>query len=131
MMLVSASGCVFPQRHSLPEIRGQLLRGPDPVTQAMVGYSWDWGEEACGQSLKAIVTESNGSFVLGSASTWGIGVITGVPDYGRGGWQLCFELPNGERRYFTTWWGRARVATVRCDLERPKTVDVCKLLPPR
>jgi hypothetical protein len=128
LVLSVASACVFPERRRLPEMRVQLLQGPIPVRQAKVGYSWAWGQEACDESLTEISADEGGRFVLAAESTWGIGTITPIPDFGRPGWQLCFETAAGERRYFSVWADPTDVTTVMCDLRRPKSRDVCEVL---
>ena len=129
IVLSLTAGCVFSQRQKLPEIRGQLLDRGSPVAQAKVGYCWDWSEEACNESLRPIATSAEGRFTLPPQRAWGIGVITPIPDYGRAGWQLCFESPDGRRRYFRTWWERGAVADLTCDIGRAETDDVCTWLP--
>lgn len=129
IVLSVTAGCVSPRRQTLPEIRGQLLDCGSPVPRAKVGYCWDWSEEACDESLRAMTTSADGRFTLPQQSGWGIGVITPIPDYGRAGWQLCFESPDGRRRYFRTWWERGGVANLTCDLGRDEADDVCTMGP--
>ncbi len=128
LMLATASSCVFPARHRLPETHVQLLDGSVPVREGKIGYSWGWGKEACDESLKVVSADDQGQFVLPAESSWGIGAITPIPDFGRPGWQLCFETPSRERRYFSIWAEPTDVTTVRCDLGRPKSFDVCEVL---
>lgn len=122
-------GCAFPQRRRLPEIRGQLLDAGAPVTQAKIGSCWDWSPEACDESLRAVALSIDGKFVLSPRSEWGIGVLLPIPDYGRPGWQLCFESPDGRRRSFRTWWNAGEVANLTCDIGRAAGADVCTWRP--
>ena len=128
ILLALTAGCVYPQPRRLPEIRGQLLDGGSPVARAKIGYCWDWSKAACDESLRPITTAGDGRFVLPQHSGWGVGLITPFPDYGRAGWQLCFESPDGRRRYFRTWWENGGVANLSCDIGRAETEDVCSWL---
>jgi hypothetical protein len=131
LTLVAASACVFPERHRLPEMHVQLVDGSFAVHEAKVGYSWRWGQEACDQSINVIHADDHGQFVLPAQSSWGMGFIVPIPDFGRPGWQLCFKTPTGERRYFSLWAEPNETTTVRCDLGRAKPLDVCEVLSER
>src|SRR6266516_6446447 len=73
LMFVTASACVYPARHRLPELDVQLLDQAVPVREARVGYSWAWGQVACDQSLNAIHADTEGRFILPAKTSWGIG----------------------------------------------------------
>jgi len=128
-LLSLTAGCVFPQRHRLPEIHGRLLDGGVPVGRAKVGYCWGWSKETCNDALQEIAPAAAGLFILPQQSKWGVGFITPIPDYGRAGWQLCFESLDGRRRYFRTWWEGGGVANLTCDIGLAETVDACSWLP--
>ena len=128
LILVVGSACVFPARRTLPEMHVQLLDGAMPVHEAKVGYSWRWGAEACDESLNLIHADGDGMFILPAQSSWGIGAITPIPDFGRPGWQLCFETYAGDRRYFSVWAEPTARTTVRCDLGRARSLDICEVL---
>ena len=128
VILGAASACVFPVRRKLPEMHVQLLDASAPVREAKVGYSWRWDQRGCDQSLKPVIADDHGEFVLPATSEWGIGAITPIPDWGRPGWQLCFETPTRTRRYFATWAEPNAVTTVRCDVARPTTINLCDVL---
>jgi hypothetical protein len=119
------TGCVFPVRHRLPEVHARLLDGGVPLHQAKVGHSWGWIEKECEESLQRVSTDAEGQFVLSPRSSWGVGVITPIPDYGRPGWQLCIESPDGRRRYFKSSYVGDGVVAVTCDLARADDLDPC------
>jgi hypothetical protein len=127
-ILAAASACVFPERRPLPEMHVQLLDGSIPVREAKVGYSLRRDQQGCDQSLKLIKADDQGQFVLPARSEWGIGAITPIPDWGRPGWQLCFETTTSERRYFSMWAEPNALTTVRCDVRRPRTVNLCEVI---
>jgi hypothetical protein len=75
--------------------------------------------------LQSVRADDQGRLVLPSQSTWGVGVIAPIPDYGRPGWQVCFETPSGERRYYSVLGELRAPTTLACDLARPPEHDVC------
>lgn len=127
-LIALASGCAFPGRHRLPELHVQLLDQSAPVSEAKVGYSWEWGQDACERSLEMVYPDPEGGFVLMAKSTWAIRFITPIPDYDRDGWQICLETPGGERHYYAGWAVPKQRMWIRCDLTRPTRPDVCEVI---
>lgn len=125
-VLMIASGCVVPVRKTLPAIDGSLVDGITAVPGASVRYTWDFGPAACSESSTSTITDAAGHFEFVEERWWGIGVISPVPDIGRGGWQLCFEPPDGRARYFHIL-AEPRPVSVTCDLARSESDRVCEV----